>query len=110
MMEMKMKIQERYSKKVFTVFKSYVEKVINIYGYDSRFDQAFEYFIRVRYHNFKDKLNQSLNQLEMLLNEEELDTSNCKEAFKVIQTQFQSIFNPWIMNQSEFIDAFYQQS
>lgn len=45
----------------------------------------------------------------MLLNEAELDMSNCKEAFKVIQTQFQSIFNPWIMNQSEFIDAFYQQ-
>ena len=106
---MKMQIQERDSKKVFTVFKSYVEKVINIYGYDSRFEQAFEYYVRDRFHYFKEKLNQNLNQLEKLLNEEELHTCDCREALIVIQTQFQSIFNPWIMNQSEFIDAFYQK-
>ena len=108
-MEMKMQIQERESKKVFAVFKSQVEKVINTNGYESRFDQAFEYFIRVRFHDFKAKLNTSMNLLEKLLNEEELHSSNCKEAFEVIQTHFQSIFNPWVMRQSEFIDAFYQK-
>ena len=46
---------------------------------------------------------------QKLLNEEELHSSNCKEALEVIHTQFQSIFNPWVMRQSEFIDAFYQK-
>jgi hypothetical protein len=106
-MEMKVQIQERDFKKKFTVFKSQVEKVINISGYESWFEQAFEYYVRDRFHYFKEKLIQSLNQLEKLLNEEELHTRDCREALKVIQTQFQSIFNPWIMRQSEFIDAFY---
>ena len=81
-----MQMKERYFKKKFTVFKSQVEKVINISGYESRFDQAFEYYVRVRFHNFIDELNQSLNQLEKLLNEEEPHTCNCKEALIVIQT------------------------
>ena len=104
-----MQIQERYSKKKFIVFKSQVEEVINTLGLEPRFDEAFEYYVRVQFHHFQEKLIQNLNQLEMLLNEEELHTRNCKESLKVIQTQFQSIFNPGIMNQTEFIDAFYKR-
>lgn len=108
-MKMKMQIQERDSKKVFTVFKSYVEEVINSLGLEIRFDEAFEYYVRVQFHHFREELIQNLNQLEKLLNEEELHTRNCKESLKVIQTQLQRIFNHWIMNQSEFIDAFYKR-
>jgi hypothetical protein len=48
-----MQIQERDFKKKFTVFKSQVEKVINISGYESWFEQAFEYYVRDRFHNLK---------------------------------------------------------
>lgn len=61
-------MKERDFKKKFKVFKSQIEKVINTSGYDSRFNQAFEYFIRVQFHQFKGKLIQSHNQLEKLLN------------------------------------------
>ena len=81
-------MKERDFKKKFTVFKSQVEKVIKILGYESRFEQAFEYYIRDRFHYTQEKLNQNLNQLEKLLNEEELHTCDCRDALKVIQTQF----------------------
>ena len=97
-----MQIHERDSKKKFRVFKSQVEEVINTLGLETRFDEAFEYYVRDRFHYFQEKLNQNLNQLEKLLNEEELHMRNCKESLKVIQTQFQSIFNPWIMNQTVY--------
>ncbi|PWA42612.1 hypothetical protein CTI12_AA458530 [Artemisia annua] len=71
-METEIQMRERNSMKAFNVLKSHIVKVIITYGYDSRFDQAFEYFVRVRFHNFKEKLIQNLNQLEMLLKEEEL--------------------------------------
>lgn len=83
-MEKDMQMKEIDLKKKFKVFKSQIEKVINTSWYDSRFDQAFEYLIRVQFHQFKEKLIQSLNQLEKLLNEEELHTRNCKEALRVI--------------------------
>ncbi|PWA39632.1 reverse transcriptase zinc-binding domain-containing protein [Artemisia annua] len=91
------------------IFFVIVENVKNTSGYEPRFDQAFEYFIRDRFHNFKEKLIQNLNQLEKLLNGEELHTRDSKEALKVLETQLQSIFNPWLLNQLEFIDAFYQR-
>ena len=109
-MEKEMQMKQRDSQKAFKVFKSHVEKVMNGSGYAPRFDEAFEYIFKVPFHHFQEKLIKSLNQLEKLLNEEEFHTRNCKEALKVIEAQFQSIFNPWIMTQSEFIDAFYQGS
>ena len=67
-MEMKVQIQERDFKEKFKVFKSQVEKVINKSGYESWFEQAFEYYVRDRFHYFQEKLNKNLNQLEKLLN------------------------------------------
>ena len=83
-----MQMKERDSKKAFKVFKSHNEKDINSLGYEPRFDEALEYFVRVQFHHFKEKLIQNLNQLEKLLIGEELHMRNCKEALKLIQTQF----------------------
>ena len=56
-----MQMKERDSKKAFKVFKSHVEKVMNVSGYAPRFDDAFEYTVRIPFRLFKEKLIQSLN-------------------------------------------------